>query len=67
MVKEAYKEKTIEQKTTTTAFILVFPTLLLAGMAALFAEGIWARVLVTALGIYQLLMFKKFIEDYYNK
>jgi uncharacterized membrane protein len=53
-------------KSTNTAFILMFPCLILAGMAALYASSIFGSVLAVALGIYQFLMLKKFIEDYYK-
>jgi len=59
-------EKDISTKATNTAFILMFPCLILAGMAALYANSIAGSVLAIALGIYQFLMLKKFIEDYYK-
>jgi hypothetical protein len=59
-------EKETSTKATNTAFILMFPCLILAGMAALYATSIPGSVLAIALGIYQFLMLKKFIEDYYR-
>jgi len=56
-----------DMKATNTAFILMFPALMLAGMAGLFATGVWAKFLVIALALYQFLMLKKFIQDYYKK
>jgi len=56
-----------EKRATNTAFILMFPALILAGMAGLWAPTIWAKLLVIALGAYQFLMLKKFIQDYYKK
>ena len=56
-----------ERKATNTAFILMFPALILAGMAGLWAPTVWAKLLVIALGAYQFLMLKKFIQDYYKK
>ena len=53
-------------KTTNTAFILMFPCLILAAMAALYATSIPGSVLAIALAIYQFLMLKKFITDYYK-
>jgi len=65
-----YKEKDekknpLEAKSTNTAFILMFPSLIIAGMAAL-TGTILSSLLAIALVIYQFLMLKKFIEDYYN-
>lgn len=57
----------LEQKATTTAFMLMFPALILAGIAVIYATAIYARVLVVALALYQFLMLKKFIEDYYKR
>lgn len=66
--------KTLEEKTdkpklnspgTNTAFILMFPTLILAGIAGIYAS-FPAKVLAIALAAYQFLMLKKFIEDYYK-
>lgn len=54
----------IEQKATNTAFILMFPALILAGMAALYAPVV-GSLLAIVLALYQFLMLKKFIEDYY--
>ena len=56
-----------ERRATNTAFILMFPALILAGMAGLWAPTIWSKLLVIALAVYQFLMFKKFIQDYYKK
>jgi len=55
-----------EKRATSTAFILMFPALILAGMAALFATAIWVSLLAIALAVYQFLMLKKFIDDYYK-
>ena len=56
-----------DKKATNTAFILMFPALILAGMAGLFAISLWSKLLVIALSVYQFLMLKKFIQDYYKK
>ena len=61
---EAWAE---ERKATNTAFILMFPALILAGMAGLWAATLYAKFLVIALAFYQFLMLKKFIQDYYKK
>ena len=60
------KETKDSEKTTSTAFILMFPAFILAGMAALWAP-LYGSLLAVALAIYQFLMLKKFIEDYYKK
>ena len=60
---EAHKS---DGKATNTAFILMFPAFILAGMAAYFAKSIVGSLLAVALGIYQFLMLKKFISDYYK-
>jgi len=52
-------------RTTNTAFILMFPTLILAGIAAM-NSTLPSGLLAIALAIYQFLMLKKFIEDYYR-
>ena len=59
-------EKKEDDKATNTAFILMFPALILAGMAAFYATSVWASMLAIALAIYQFLMLKKFIGDYYK-
>lgn len=66
MNKESKNEKIREeQKSTNTAFILMFPALILAGIAIMFAP-IYMSIFGLALAIYQFLMLKKFIEDYYR-
>jgi hypothetical protein len=65
--KLATKEETIvSSKSTNTAFILMFPALILAGMAALYSATILGSLFAVALAIYQFLMLKKFIENYYS-
>jgi uncharacterized membrane protein len=53
-------------KVTSTAFILMFPALILAGMAVYLAP-LSGSILALALALYQFLMLKKFVEDYYRK
>jgi hypothetical protein len=60
------EETIVSSKSTNTAFILMFPALILAGMAALYSATILGSLLAVALSIYQFLMLKKFIEEYYN-
>jgi len=56
-----------KNKITTTAFFLMFPCFILAGMAVLYSPGLPGGVLAIALSIYQFFMLKKFIEDYYKR
>jgi len=56
-----------DRKATNAAFILMFPALILSGMAGLWAPTIPSKFLVIALAVYQFLMLKKFIQDYYKK
>jgi hypothetical protein len=60
-------ETYMERKSTNTAFVLMFPALILAGIAGLFTPTIYGKLLVIALAIYQFIMLKKFILDYYKK
>jgi hypothetical protein len=60
------EEKYDEVKATNTAFILMFPALLLAGIAVFYAVN-WLKLLVLALTVYQFILLKKFIQDYYKK
>jgi hypothetical protein len=57
----------LEQKATTTAFMLMFPALILAGIAVVYAASFYAKALVIALVLYQFLMLNKFIQDYYKR
>ena len=63
------KEKIVEaedRKVTNTAFILMFPTLIIAAVAIAYAPIIVSMISI-ALTVYQFLMTKKFIQDYYKK
>lgn len=60
------EKKILDRKSTNTAFYLMFPALILAGIA-IYYSSLGGAVLSTALAIYQFLMLKKFIEDYYRK
>jgi hypothetical protein len=57
-----YKE---DQRSTSTAFILMFPSVILTALAVFYAPTI-IGLLAIALAIYQFLMSKKFIQDYYK-
>ena len=60
------EEKVKKKKTTNTAFILMFPTLILAGIAVWFPQDIEIKLLAGGMAVYQFLMMKKFIEEYYK-
>ena len=63
---EMPEEKVEDQKSTNTAFILMFPSMILACIAAYYTPLIGSIVAV-ALALYQFLMLSKFIKDYYRK
>ena len=65
--KATEEENIVSSKSTNTAFILMFPALILAGMAALYSATILGGLLAVSLAIYQFLMLKKFIENYYGE
>ena len=64
-MKQKIKRTKVDVKATNTAFFLMFPCLIIAGVAGLYAP-FSAKVLALALSVYQFLMIKKFIEDYYK-
>ena len=66
-MKEQKETEVLERKSTNTAFILMFPALILAGLAVVSLTNFWLKILACALAVYQFLMLKKFIEDYYKK
>lgn len=53
-----------EKKATNTAFILMFPALILAGIAVFYAP-LYISLVAILLAIYQFLMVKRFILDFY--
>lgn len=65
-VPEYSEEKKNDEKQTTTAFILIFPTLILAGIAAFYAP-VSMSIIAVILALYQFLVQKKFIQEYYQK
>ncbi len=66
-MKELANEKQREEsKETNTVFILLFPALIIAGIAVLYAP-LFASIIGIALAIYQFLMINKFVVDFYNK
>ena len=52
-------------KSTNTAFLLMFPAVILAGIAAFYSPALISFVCIM-LALYQFIMLKKFIEDYYH-
>jgi len=66
-MKRSAEQIQADKRVTNTAFILMFPALILAGMAGLWAPSIYAKFLVISLAFYQFLMIAKFIQDYYKK
>ena len=56
----------LEKKATNTAFILMFPALIIA-MIGIIWSPLYATAIIIALAIYQFLMTTKFIEDYYRR
>jgi len=55
-----------EKKSTNTAFYLMFPSLISAAVAVYYAP-LLVGLITLALAIYQFLMLKSFIQDFYNK
>ena len=58
-------EEVKDSKTTKTAFILMFPALIIAAIASMYSP-LAMSVIVVALAVYQFLMLKQFIEDFYR-
>lgn len=54
-----------ERKLLSTAFILMFPSVIAAGIGA-FYSPIGGSLLILALTIYQFIMLSKFIGDFYK-
>lgn len=61
------EEEKETDKTVGTAFFLMFPALLTAGIATLGSTSLPVRGLIIALTFYQFLLLKKFIQDYYKR
>ena len=59
------EKEAVEKKATNTAFILMFPALILA-IIAVYYTPLLLGLLAILLVIYQFLMLKKFIEEYYT-
>lgn len=61
------EQERLEQKATTTSFMLMFPAVILAGIAAVSVQIFYIKILAIALALYQFIMLKKFVEDYYKR
>jgi len=60
-------EETAEEvKETNAAFLLMLPSVLTTCLAAYYVPTIIFKLVVVVLGIYQFVMLKKFIVDYYK-
>lgn len=55
-----------DKKITSSAFLIIFPTLVLAGIAAFYAP-MAVSIVSVIIAFYQFLMLKKFLEDYYRR
>jgi hypothetical protein len=67
-MKEQKEEKFVdikEARATKTAFILMFPAVIIAGLAAYYAP-VGISLLSIALAVYQFLMLKSFVQDFYR-
>ena len=61
-----HDEATVEEKMITSAsFVLLFPSLIIAVIAISYSTTAFSFIVV-GLAIYQFLMVKKFLEDYYR-
>jgi Flp pilus assembly protein TadB len=56
----------MESKSTKTAFLLMFPALII-GIIAAYYGPLLISVIAIALAIYQFIMLRQFIGDYYRK
>jgi len=64
-IEGCFEEVKDDSKTTKTAFILMFPALIIAAIASMYSP-LAMSVIVVALAVYQFLMLKQFIEDFYR-
>ena len=66
-INKLFEDETIEEKKATkSAFYLMFPALISAAIAAYYAPLLISLIAV-ALALYQFLLLKSFINDFYNK
>ena len=64
--KEELKKRLMD-KETSTAFLTMFPTFIIGVLAIATTKVVWVALIIIALIIYQFLMQKQFIADYYKK
>jgi Flp pilus assembly protein TadB len=55
-----------ERKLMNTTFLLLFPALIIAIIAVYYSTVIMSAIAI-ALALYQFIMIRKFVEDYYIK
>ena len=61
------EEKPEEKKKTITAFLLMFPSMIIGLLAIIASEQpIWFNFLIIMLEVYQFVMFSEFIKDFYR-
>lgn len=65
LVKKYKDMKPEEKKVVSTAFLLMFPALIVAAIAAFYAPVMISFVAI-ALCLYQFIMIARFIKDYYS-
>jgi len=65
--KEEEEKSVLMDRETSTAFLTMFPTLIIGILAIATTKIVWVALIIIALIVYQFLMQKKFIEDYYSK
>lgn len=58
-----------EKKITSTLWMTIFPTLILAVIAIVFIPGSlwWFCLIVILLAIYEFILIKKLVEEFYRK
>jgi len=65
--KEKRIESPEEKKKTITAFLLMFPSMIVGLMAIIAsAQPFWFNCLIIVLEIYQFIMLEQFIKDFYR-
>jgi len=64
---EKPKESPIEMKKTVTAFLLMFPAVIVGFMGIVASEhAVWINFVIAALLILQFVMLEQFIKDFYR-
>ena len=61
------RESPDEKKKTLTAFLLMFPSVIIAVVAMIISNApIWANFLIVGLIVYQFVLLQQFIQDFYK-